>query len=524
MARRARQLLWVLWLLPSLGSAVPWAGLATALNEPGRVSEPLRDELSRFYFSRGYQPLWFDADRLSVGAEQLWAVLQQADQEGLDPEDYLTESLQRVCGGRVQPLACELALSDSLLRYAGDVGYGVLEAAEVDPKWLIPQQPLPTEVLLAAVADSPDPVAVLRELPPPHPEYRRLRDALAEYRRSGPLDYWFAIPDGPTLRPGDHDERVMALRERLGENYPELLLSADPARFGPELTTAVTAFQARHGLAADGVVGPDTLAALNVPLQARIAQVRLNMERWRWLPRDLEPSRILVNLAAFELTLVQPGQPPRRMRTINGRPDRSSPVLQDRITGLVLNPDWTVPRRLAVEDLLPQLKRDPLALQDKQIAVLRRDNGELVAVDPAAVDWRSLHGNNFPYILRQAPGPHNALGRLKFEMPNRQAIYLHDTPAKGLFHKSRRAFSSGCIRVDKPLQLAARLLGGDLRATSRRLLQGIEDGQTERLAVAPPMPVYLLYLTAWVDASGNLQFREDVYGRDVPMRDQFSFP
>jgi murein L,D-transpeptidase YcbB/YkuD len=513
----------MLFVMPA--RAVPWEGLAVVLQRPGLVKEAYRRELARFYFAQQYRPLWFEAGALSRKAELLLAALGRSDREGLDPEDYVSTGLMQACAPSAnQPLACELALSDALLRYASDVGYGVLQAAEADPFWHLPQQALPVEALLTAVADRIDVGGLLAELPPPHHPYARLRTALEQQRNRGPDQHWLQVPDGPTLRPGYRGERVLALRERLGSDQPELHLAADPALFDTELQDAIAAFQARHGLDEDGLVGPATLAALNVSREDRIAQIRLNMERWRWLPRDLEASHVQVNLAGFQLTLVQAGESSMQMRVINGRPDRASPAMQDRITGILLNPDWTVPRRLAVEDMLPQLQRDARVLQAKHIRVLRWRDGGLVEVDPATVDWGAVNEDNFPFLLRQSPGPHNSLGRLKFEMPNSRAIYLHDTPARGLFRKSMRAFSSGCIRVEKPLQLAARLLGDDAPAAVDSLLERIESGQTQLLPVTPPVPVYLVYLTAWVDETGNLQFRDDVYGRNVQLRDWFSFP
>lgn len=489
------------------------------------VSEAFRAELTRFYAARDYRPLWFGSARPVPRTAELIAVLGEAKREGLNPADYITVDLQQACGDPApDPLSCELALSDSLLRYARDVGHGLLRAAELDPNWHIPQQPLVAEALLARVAETTDLTTLLHELPPPHHGYQKLRDALAGYRVWASSGQWFPVPAGPTLRQGERGARVLALRERLGGRDHQLLESADPALFDDRLEAAVRAFQFRHGLDVDGIVGRRTLAGLNVPPQERIAQLRTNLERWRWLPRELGDSHILVNLAGFDLTLVQPGRAPFRMRAINGRPDRTSPAFQSKVNRLVLNPDWTVPRRLAVEDMLPQLQRDPHALEAKGIEVLRREGGELVPVDPASVDWHRLHKDNFPYVLRQLPGPQNSLGRIKFVMPNAFDIFIHDTPAKGLFAKRVRTLSSGCVRVEQPLELASRLLA-DGREDPAGWLQGrIDVGDTENLPLASPVPVYLVYLTAWVDEAGNLQFRDDVYGRNVQMRDRFAFP
>lgn len=527
--------------------AVQGPEVLQALQRPDTSTLSYSDALAAFYAERGGRPLWFGSAHLGPSATALRAALAAAGNEGLSPGDYLTPTLVAACAGAVpaDPAGCELQLSDALLRYAGDVGYGVLHAADVDPNWHIPQQLLNGRRLLERVAAAPDLPDLLRQLPPAHPGYRALRDALRRYRAWAAAGRWLAVPDGPSLHPGDHDDRVGALRERLGAASPELLRSDTPALFDPALEAAVRGFQEHHGLDPDGIVGRRTLAALNIPPEQRLTQLRANMERWRWLPRELGDSYILVNLAGFELTLVQPGQPPLQLRVINGRQDSSSPAFASRISRVLLNPDWTVPRRIAVEEMLPQLQRDPLALQDKDIQVLRRVNGELVPVDPASVDWRSLNKNNFPFVLRQAPGPKNSLGRIKFVMPNPFAIYLHDTPAKGLFSRTVRTFSHGCIRVEHTLTLGARLLGepppqaasaGSVpggavvveaaapQGTEQRLQQLIDQGETESLPLPEPLPVYLIYLTAWVDGAGNLQFRDDVYGRDVPLVDRFNFP
>jgi murein L,D-transpeptidase YcbB/YkuD len=518
--------LWLigLGLLPSwpvLADVDPWGGLPAALQVTGAVPQEFSADVARFYAERQYRPLWFNGVQPGAKAAALLAVLGQAEAEGLNPADYAPAALRQACGADL--LACELRLTDSLLRYTRDVAYGALRAVDTDPNWHIPQRMLPAAELLDQVAASSDLAALLQQLPPSHAAYRQLRTALAERRQTAAIR-GFALPAGPSLRPGDRDDRVMALRERLGADRPALLGSADAAYFDAPLAAAVVAFQARHGLDEDGIVGTRTLAALNVTPEERIAQIRLNMERWRWLPRDLGDSHILVNLAGFDLTLVQAGEPTLRLRAISGRPDRTSPAFASRINRLVINPDWTVPRRLAVEDMLPQLQRDPLALQAKGIVILRRQDGVLVEVDPAGIDWRSYHKNNFPFVLQQLPGPHNSLGLIKFAMPNPFDIYIHDTPAKALFSKKIRTLSSGCIRVDQSLQLASRLLGDNPDAAMHTLQEAIERGETTSLPVSPQLPVYLVYLTAWVDEQGNLQFRNDVYGRDLQMRDRFAFP
>lgn len=510
-------------IAPAAVPVDPAQALRDRLAGPRAPRGDLHRELAAVYAARGFRPLWYLHGRLTTNGGVLLAVLAAAAGEGLDAEDYLPGPVRHACGGEAvaDPAGCDIRLGEGLLRYARDVRHGVFDAGEADPAWHIPQQrPLDASVL-TAVAEAADPAAALADLPPPHAAYRRLRAQLAAYRAMRP---WSPLPPGPALRAGDRGDRVARLRARLAVESTALPDRAASGAFDGALQHAVKVFQRRHGLEPDGVVGRATLAALNQPRDQRIAQLRTNLERWRWLPRDLGPRHLLVNLAGFDATLVDRHAALLSMRVIVGRADRSSPALADRIGALVINPPWTVPRRNAVEDLLPKQQADPLALAALGIDVLRREAGRLIVVDPASVDWGRLDADHFPFVLRQRPGPGNSLGRIKFDMRNDLDVYLHDTPARQLFDRPRRTFSSGCIRVERPLDLAARLLGGDLAMTTAGLRSAIEAGSTAVLPVDPPLPVYLVYFTAWVDDDGNLQLRDDVYGRNVRILDRFAFP
>ena len=524
-----RGLLWVLLvaaaaLQPGSAMADAWEGLAEAAARSEQVNTAFRDPLAQFYADRQGRPLWFNSVQPSAKVDELLAVLADAASEGLDADDYRPDVLLETCGqGAPQdPVGCELQLTDSLLRYARDVAYGSLLPIAVDPDWRIPPRQMPVGQLLEQVAAATTLGPLLSELPPPHAAYARLRETLAAYRHEADRAPLPMVSAGPLLRAGDRGRRVRMLRVRLAVERPDLLDDVVSCLFDAELLAAVEAFQERHGLSRDGVVGPRTLAALNVPLAARIAELRVNMERWRWLPRELGERHIFVNLPGFELTLVRPDREPLRMRVIGGRPKRSTPSMQSTVSQLVLNPQWTVPRRIAVEDLLPQLQQDPLALQEKAISVLIREGEAWSDVDPQTVDWSQYHEDNFPYLLRQAPGPGNSLGRIKFNMYNPYQIYLHDTPSRGLFRKPQRAFSSGCIRVEQPLRLAAHLFDGDADQVGAWLWRRIDRGDTDFLRVSPRVPVYLVYLTAWVDDTGTVQFRDDIYRRNSQLRHKFT--
>ena len=279
---------------------------------------------------------------------------------------------------------------------------------------------------------------------------------------------------------------------------------------------AVQRFQARHGLAPDGVVGPATRAALNVPLAHRIDQIRWNLERWRWLPEKLPARRIAVNIPDFSLTLYEDHQPIDSMRVIVGQRKRETPILETAIHHLEFNPRWSVPRSIMVKDILPHLYENPGYLTARNMRVLY----DAQEVNPHIVNWPEYHEDNFPSRLRfeQAPGQGNALGKVKFVMPNCCNIYLHDTPNRGLFKRQTRAFSSGCVRVEHPRRLTEHLLLAQKGWQKKNIQQAFKKKKRRAVKMQQPMPVFLLYWTAWVAHDGVIHFRDDIYGYDRAMQ------
>jgi murein L,D-transpeptidase YcbB/YkuD len=340
--------------------------------------------------------------------------------------------------------------------------------------------------------------------------YERFKAALAEYRALEAAGGWPTVPTGPTLRLGMTDERVAVLAARLAVTND--LTSEDAGAAGTfydeTIAAGVRRFQARHGLAADGAVGPATLAALRVPVAARIEQLRVNLERARWVFYDPESEFLVVNIAGFQLYHVRRGEIVWRTRVQVGRPYRQTPIFRAEMTYLVVNPTWTVPPGILRNDILPAVRRDSGYLAARNIDVFDQNGAR---VDPATVDWNGRR--SFPYRFVQRPGPDNALGRIKFMFPNEHAVYLHDTPSRDLFERDSRAFSSGCIRVENPFELS-KLLLGSARAEERfEALQ--KSGRTETVFLDKPMPVLLLYWTAEVDAEGRVSFFSDLYERDA---------
>lgn len=341
-------------------------------------------------------------------------------------------------------------------------------------------------------------------------QYERLQGALGEYQRIAGDGGWPAVPAGPTIEPDSDDLRVATLAGRLAVSGD---LVDDPSAFvtyDEVLQAAVLRFQSRHGLEQDALVGRKTLAALNVPVEQRIRQVRLNMERLKALA-DAEPRDfVLVNVPAFEAYLVRDGELLARTGVIVGETEQQTPLFQASMQYVVINPTWNVPYSIASEELLPKIQKDLGFLRRGSYSVFDPDGNP---VDPASVDWQSLHQNRFPLTLVQQPGPVNELGRIKFKFPNKYGVCMHDTPGKHLFAYDTRAFSHGCIRVEQPFGFAAALLDAD-GWTRERLDEQLHSGETHTILLSEPLPVIVTYLTAVVDDGGTVHFYRDIYDRD----------
>jgi murein L,D-transpeptidase YcbB/YkuD len=469
-----------------------------------------------FYGAQGYRYLW----RRGEQVKDLEALAERSREHGLRPADFNAGAIGTMLGdGGLSSLSgpsrvdAEILLSDSLLRIIHHLRYGKVDPKALDRSWNHDDGPdssrLVRDLGRALAADDLEGEVLALWHPPDF--YNRLKDGLARYRALAAAGGWAPVPEGRSLGVGMIDPRIPAIRERLrvtgdftgGE-------PAAPRRYDDDLERAVKAFQERHTLGVDGIIGPATLAAMNVSAAERVGQIRANLERMRWVAGDLSGDYLLVDIAAQGVKLYRGGELIWASRAIVGRPDRQTPVFRDRIEYLQFNPTWTVPPTILREDVLPEARQDPGAVREKGLEVVDRAGNR---VEPESVDW-SLPHNNLPYQLRQPPGPKNALGQVKFMFPNRHSVYLHDTPNRSLFAKPRRAFSSGCVRVERPLELAELLLDDPKWSQSRfESVLGAERPATVRLR--EPVPVILSYWTAEADADGLVRFREDIYGRDA---------
>lgn len=469
------------------------------------------EQISAWYERRDYMPLWLQDGLPTKASEEVIFVLLRADKDGLFPHDYRADVMFPKLDqeGKAGLADFEISLSEAVVRYGQHLRSGRVEPNAINRELVLYPEEISADRLLQHLAESDDLTATLRDFSPNTARYDRMRDLLQRLFVARAMGGWTQIPEGPSLKPGMSDERVALLRRRLIESGDLEKDAHEADIYDGSLVRALQYFQFRMGLEPDGVVGPNTLAQLNVTVEDRIQQVELNLERRRWMQADFGDPHIFVNLADQVVKFVHNEKTVHAAVTQVGKPYHRTPVFTDHMEYLDFNPYWNVPHSIATREYLPKLLRNPYALQSQNIRVLR--NG--TAVDPGQVPWSNYSRSHFPVRLRQEPGPGNALGQVKFMFPNKFNIYMHDTPSKSNFDRASRYFSHGCIRVEDPLKMAEVIL--ELEGMSRAEIDAIVDsGQRKVVKLDVPMPVHIVYLTAWVNKDGSVHYRRDVYGRD----------
>ncbi|UCF92782.1 MAG: L,D-transpeptidase family protein [Desulfobacterales bacterium] len=482
-----------------------------------------------FYQRRDYRPAWIKGDEPSSQVESLLRVIREADREGLRPADYHLVDIETVLSeirqtqeGRKQLKLDRLAdldllLTDAFLILGSHLLSGRINPQSIDPQWFVNRREADLAQVLEEALKANQVEMALNGLLPSHAGYARLRKALAGYRRIAANGGWPVVPEGAQLEKGDRNDRVLSLRRRLArEGFLDDEDGADARLFDEALERALRKFQGKYGLEVDGVLGPQTAKALNISADERVRQIIVNLERWRWLPQELGLRYILVNIASFNLDVIEKGQLVMDMRVVAGKPYHRTPVFSGRMTYLVMNPYWNVPARIARKELLPKVKKDPAFLTKESIKVLEAWGPHLHEIDPARTDWQAVSPSSFRYQFRQDPGPQNALGRIKFIFPNQFDVYLHDTPSKNLFARARRDFSHGCIRLEKPIELAEYLLKDDPKWPPAKIRATVTGGVAveQIVRLSEPVNVHLLYWTVWIGQDDLIHFGPDIYDRD----------
>ncbi len=522
------------FILVSVFTALSPAGAREVAGDPRPVAAEhphAKQAIEVFYQERGYAAYWLAPSKNARGrrADHLMKALATVSSHGLSPARYRFDRLSADISALgpqssfEERARLELALSGAFLLYLDD-----LRAGAADPEalgqaiYIDPSRPDPLRMLreLEQIDDVP---AVLERIIPDDPRYNKLRTSLGQLTIQASSGGWGPKVPGSGVAPNETSAAVDALRRRLiamGDLPPEPeLMSGESSRvatYDERLQGAVARFQDRHGLTADGIAGPATLRALNQPVTRRIAQVILNLERLRWRANQRLGRRIEVNQAAFRMTVYDDSDVPlHEARVVVGKPERrlQTPEFSRSMSYLVLNPRWNVPRSIVMREFLPEAKADPQFFDKQNMILFHRGR----KVNPLTdVDWAAMTPAEFGehYGVVQKPGPGNALGNVKFMFPNGYNIYLHDTPSKHLFADESRAYSHGCVRIERPFALAWLLLSEQSKDPGTMIENILATGEETEVQLERPMPVHLMYLTSWVDHAGTLHFREDIYGRD----------
>jgi murein L,D-transpeptidase YcbB/YkuD len=504
----------------------------------------------KFYRERQFRLGWFKDHQLVPQAQTMLSVISKAKDDGLDPKRYQDSNLPKLLAEfkTVQDSArrnalerqIDVTLSGTYFSWASDYYRGVANPRDTkNDAWKVKRNKIKLDHALMTILRERESTYPYYDFAPLHPEYDHLKKALALLRARQQAGGWPLLPPTTNLRPGQASPVVALLRQRLlgSEVTPPAASPTTPGQvlavgnktpaapvsepYSPELVKAVKGFQVDAGLPPTGIVNGETLRQLNVPLSARIDQVILNMERWRWLPKKFEPDYLLVNIPEYRLHVYEQGKEALSMRVIVGKTLTATPVFSDKMEYVVLSPYWNVPFSIIENELRPKLVANPHYIDRLDMEVVKGYGRKAVVIDPSTIDWANVTQATFKYTLRRRPGPKNDLGEVKFLFPNSNDIYLHDTPHDELFSQTARNFSHGCVRVEEPIKLATYLLRDNPNWTLESIQDTIAERREKYVTLKEKLPVYLVYLTAWADANGHAHFRNDIYGHDKALAKEY---
>ncbi|MDX2506363.1 MAG: L,D-transpeptidase family protein [Gammaproteobacteria bacterium] len=469
------------------------------------------------YQHNDYQLFWKQESMVDL----LLGAIENSINLGLIPDDYHYVELKArmvdgLKGTDAQRAQLDVLLTDALVRLVYHLSYGKVVPGNLDPDWNFSREFLtsdPVAKLHYTLHSEQNLKKFLEQNIQLGPFYQGLVKALAHYRRIQNSGGWKPVPPGPVIKPGMQDSRVPLIIARLqaSGDLAETTIDENNFNYTAEVEAGVKHFQQRHQLEVDGVIGKGTLGRMNVMVEQRIDQIRANLERVRWVHHNLGDEYVLVNIAGYRVYYVKDKNVAWESRVQVGKDYRKTPVFRDNIKYLVFNPTWTVPPTILKKDVLPKIKKDRAYLQKKNMNVIDLKGN---IIDPSTINWSSMSAKNFPYMIRQEPGPANALGRVKIMFPNKHQVYLHDTPSKSKFNRAERAFSSGCIRVEKPFELVELLLKDKAKWNQTRFKEILDSEKLQNVSLPQTVPVLLLYFTTRMDANGQVIFYNDLYKRD----------
>lgn len=464
------------------------------------------------YANREYEPVWTQR----AFREDLYRSIENAKEDGLEPKDYhleyLKESLSHLSALNEQERSSlEIILTDAFLSLTSDYSSGKLEPSKMYKIWGVKKNKPNLPDLLQYGLQEQDIIAAVDSVIPKHPVYLGLKKSLKEYQKLAEKeeDVIQISEKGKSIKPGEKDSRIPNIKKRLkklgfwnAETTDSLII------YDKDIVETIVKFQERNGIETDGVIGKGTIKTLNKTYSDRARQIKANLERWRWYPRDLGSQYIIVNIANYRLSLVKDSDTIATHRTMVGTEARKTPVFSDEVEHLVYNPTWTIPPTIKRKDVIPSAAKDPEYINRKNFSIFNRQGKRL---DPHEIDWSSAKVRS--YTFRQEAGSSNPLGLVKIIYPNPHLIYLHDTPSKNLFNKNLRAQSSGCVRVEGVLDLAKQLLSDQEKYSEEKIQEILDSGKTTTIKVTQKVLVHHFYWTAWREA-GKTHFAEDIYKRD----------
>lgn len=491
--------------------------------------------VTRFYTERRSQPAWITNTGISPQTAQLLLTLENSSSHGLFPDEYYIDEIrtrmtalnrqwQNGQGFTLKQLIdFELLCTHAYHKLATHLLDGRVIAQDIFPRFVPCTESINISRFLNYALQTHQLLQATEQLSPQALGYYRLKTALARYRKLAQSTTWDYLDEGPELRPGEVSPQITIIRKKLialgdleTNQVPE-----DDQIFDNELREAVERFQKRHSLPESGYIGPMTRYHLNFPLEARIFQIIINMERWRWLPNKLEPDYLWVSIPDQTMDIVKNYKKHTSMAVIVGKPDRQTPLINQNITNILINPAWQVPQNIAIHDLLPRLKENPDLMEREQFQLYQWRNNQRIEIDADSVNWDQLSSTNFPYSLQQLPGDQNSLGKLVFQFPNNFDIYLHDTPLRHLFREPKRLLSSGCIRVEDPVAVGNFLLRNQPGWQPDQLIEKLNTPTGDTIRLLQGTPVHIVYFTVQALPDNRLDFKEDLYNLDETLIHEF---